>query len=250
MAVKKKSNSDKSSPLAKAGFIIALTSVAAALAAALGTHYGRWDFSTGISVFRGSAYGAIVGLVLSVIGLIASVRIVIKRGFFWALLGVFIGGSIVGTALYWRNVAYNVPPIHDITTDTQDPPRFVEILRLLKAADNSPVYEGKKVAALQHKAYPDIAPLILQVPPDQAFEKALRTARKMGWRIIDDNEKEGRIEAIASTFWFGFRDDVVVRVRPEKSGSRIDIRSESRVGVSDLGKNAERIREFLAKMKR
>ena len=246
----KKNKSEKSSRLAKAGFIIALISVAAALTAALGTRYGQWNFETGISVFRGAAYGAIGGAALSLAGLVASVRIVIQRGFFLALLGVLIGGSIVGTAFYWRSVARNVPPIHDITTDTQDPPRFVEILRLLKPADNPPTYGGEKVAAMQHKAYPDIAPLVLRMPPGKAFEKALRTARSMGWQIIDDNKKEGRIEAVAATFWFGFRDDVVIRVRPEDSGSRVDIRSESRVGVSDLGKNARRIREFLADMKR
>lgn len=248
--MKKNSKSDRSSRLAKGGFILASASVAAALAAALGTHYGQWNFSTGISVFRGAAYGAIVGVVLSLTGLAASVRIVIKRGFFLALLGVVISGSIVGTALYWRKVAHNVPPIHDISTDTTDPPRFVEILRLLKPADNPPAYEGEKVAAMQHKAYPDIVPLVLRMPPGQAFEKALKTARSMGWQIIDDNEGEGRIEAISTTFWFGFRDDIVIRIRQQDSGSRVDIRSESRVGVSDLGKNAERVREFLSYMKK
>lgn len=248
--MKKKNKSGKSSYLARAGFIIALIAVLAALMAALGTRYGMWNFMTGISVFHWSAYGAVAGAALSLAGLIASIRIVIKRGFFWALIGLLIGGAIVGTALYWKHVARNVPPIHDITTDTQNPPKFVEILRLLKPADNSPVYGGKKVAAQQRKAYPDIVPLILKIPPGQAFDRALSTARSMGWEIIDDDKGEGRIEAIATTFWFGFRDDIVVRVRQENSGSRIDIRSESRVGVSDLGKNAERIREFLSAMKK
>ncbi|MEJ2682859.1 MAG: DUF1499 domain-containing protein [Candidatus Sulfobium sp.] len=248
--MKKKSKSDKPSPLARAGFVIALAAVIAALMGALGTHYGSWNFKTGISVFRWAAYGAIAGAALSLLGLMASVRIVIQRGFLTAFVGLLISGAIAGTAMYWKHVADSVPPIHDITTDTQDPPRFVEILRLLKSADNSPVYGGQKVAFLQHKAYPHIVPLILRISPGQAFERALATARSMGWQIIDDNKGAGRIEAVATTFWFGFMDDIVIRIRPKNSGSRIDVRSESRVGVSDLGKNAGRIREFLAAMKR
>ncbi len=247
--MKKKSKAGRSFSLARAGFIIAFASVLAALMAALGTRYGQWDFMTGISVFRWAAYGAIAGAALSLIGLIASLRIVIQRGFFWAFLGLLIGGSFVGTALYWKHVADSVPPIHDITTDTQDPPVFVEIPRLLKNSDNSPVYGGKKVAEQQRKAYPDIVPLILRIPPDEAFGKALAKARSMGWQIIDDNKGAGRIEAVATTLWFGFRDDIVIRIKPQDSGSRVDIRSESRVGVSDLGKNAKRIREFLRGIK-
>jgi uncharacterized protein (DUF1499 family) len=247
--MKKKNKTDRSFSLARAGFIIAFAAFIAALMAALGSRYGQWDFMTGISVFRWAVYGAIAGAALSLIGLIASLRIVIQRGFFWALFGLLIGGCIAGTALYWKHVADRVPPIHDITTDTQDPPGFVEIPRLLKSDDNSPVYGGKRVAEQQRKAYPDIVPLILRIPPDKAFEKALATARRMGWQIIDDNRNAGRIEGVATTFWFGFRDDIVIRIKPQDSGSRVDIRSESRVGVSDLGKNAKRIREFLRAMK-
>jgi uncharacterized protein (DUF1499 family) len=248
--VKKKDKSGKSSSIARAGFIIALTAVLTALMAGPGTRYGLWNFMTGISILRWAAYGGLAGAALSLVGLIASLRIVILRGFLWALLGLLIGGSIVGTALYWRKAVHSVPPIHDITTDTQDPPKFVEILRLLKSTDNSPVYGGKKVAAQQLKAYPDIAPLILRIPPELAFERALAAARSMGWQIIDEDKGAGRIEAVATTFWFGFRDDIVIRIRPQDLGSRIDLRSESRVGVSDLGKNAERIRGFIAAMKK
>jgi uncharacterized protein (DUF1499 family) len=106
------------------------------------------------------------------------------------------------------------------------------------------------VAVLQRKAYPDIIPLMHTVPPDQAFERALAVARRLGWQIIDADKNAGRIEAVATTFWFGFKDDIVIRLKQQNSGSRIDIRSESRVGVSDLGKNAERIRKFLRVMKK
>ncbi len=240
---------NRTSLIARAGFLIALIAGFAAILAGRGTSYGIWSYRTGISVLRWAAYGGITAAALSLIGLIASLRIVIVRGFLCAILGVVIGCFVAGIVLHWKKVAETVPPIHDITTDTKTPPQFVTILRLLKSDKNSPVYGGEAVAVQQRKAYPDIVPLILPLPPDQAFERALAVARRLGWQIIDADKDSGRIEAVATTFWFGFSDDIVVRLRKQNSGCRVDIRSESRVGVSDLGKNAERIRRFLKAMK-
>ncbi|MGD0886473.1 MAG: DUF1499 domain-containing protein [Thermodesulfovibrionales bacterium] len=240
----------KPSLIARAGFFIALIAGLVALLSGPGTSYGLWNYWTGISVLRWAAYGGIAAAALSLIGLIVSLRIVIVRGFLWALLGVLIGGFLAGLMLHWKQVAESVPRIHDITTDTENPPQFVAILRILRSDENSPVYGGAEVAVLQRKAYPDIIPLMLTVPPDQAFERALAVARRLGWQIIDADKNAGRIEAVATTFWFGFKDDIVIRLKQQNSGSRIDIRSESRVGVSDLGKNAERIRKFLRVMKK
>ncbi|HAM51447.1 MAG TPA: DUF1499 domain-containing protein [Nitrospiraceae bacterium] len=235
--------------MARAGFSFALIAGLAAFLSGPGTNYGLWNYRIGISVLRWASYGGIAALALSLIGLIASLRIVVLRGFLWAILGVVIGGFLAGLALHWKQVAESVPRIHDITTDTETPPEFVAILRLLKSDENSPVYGGAEVAALQRKAYPDIVPLILPLLPDQAFERALAVARRLGWQIIDADKNAGRIEAVTTTFWFGFKDDIVIRLRQQKSGSRVDIRSESRVGVSDLGKNAKRIRNFLRTLK-
>jgi uncharacterized protein (DUF1499 family) len=140
--------------------------------------------------------------------------------------------------------ARSVPPIHDITTDTEDPPRFVAVLPRRAGAANAPEYEGAKVAAQQKRAYPDIAPIRLPQPADRGFERALAAARSLGWEIVAVEPKEGRIEATDTTRWFGFKDDVVIRVRPDGAGSRIDVRSKSRVGRSDVGANADRIRRF------
>lgn len=240
----------KSSLIVRAGLFIALAAGFAALLSGPGTNYKLWNYQTGISVLRWAAYGGIAGAAISIIGLIASIRIVIVQGFKWALLGIVVGGLVAGLVLHWKQVAESVPRIHDITTDTKNPPEFVSIRGLLKSDQNSPVYGGAEVAAQQRKAYPDITPLILSVSSDRAFEKALAVARHMGWQIIDEDKSAGHIEAVATTFWFGFRDDIVIRVRKKDSGSRVDIRSESRVGVSDLGKNAERIRAFLRAMNR
>lgn len=239
----------KSFLIAKAGFSAALMAGLAALLSGPGTSFGLWNYRIGISMLRWAAYGGIAAMALSLIGLIASIRIVIVRGFVWALMGIVIGGVVAGTVLHWKQVAGSVPRIHDITTDTANPPEFVAIRKLLRSGENSPIYVGSETAALQRKAYPDITPLILPVSTKQAFEGALAVSRRMGWQIIDYDKSEGRIEAVATTSWFGFSDDVVIRIKRHDSGSRVDIRSESRVGVSDLGKNAERIRKFLRTMK-
>jgi uncharacterized protein (DUF1499 family) len=109
-------------------------------------------------------------------------------------------------------------------------------------------YPGAETAAKQQGAYPHVRPLDLPVPPAVAFARALDAAKEMGWHIEAVDPATGRIEATATTPWFGFRDDVVIRVAPTPAGSRIDVRSVSRVGKSDLGTNAKRIRAYLAKL--
>lgn len=86
--------------------------------------------------------------------------------------------------------------------------------------------------------------------PPQAFEQALRTAKNMGWTIVNSNPGEGRIESTDTTFWFGFKDDIVIRITAAGQESRVDVRSVSRVGRSDVGTNAKRIRRFLQKLKK
>src|ERR1700690_435690 len=114
--------------MGREGFFIALMAGLAALMSGPGTSYGLWNYRTGISVLRGAAYGGIAAAALSLIGLVVSLRMVIVRGFLWALLGVVIGGFIAGLVLHWKQVAASVPRITDITTATEDPPQFVAIL--------------------------------------------------------------------------------------------------------------------------
>jgi uncharacterized protein (DUF1499 family) len=112
----------------------------------------------------------------------------------------------------------------------------------------STTYPGAETAAKQQSGYPDIRPLELGVPPDAAFARALDAAKSTGWEIVASDAARGRIEATATTPWFGFHDDVVIRVTPTPTGSRIDVRSLSRVGKGDFGTNAKRIRAYLAKL--
>jgi len=139
-----------------------------------------------------------------------------------------------------------LPSIHDITTDTDNPPQFVALRAVREKSPNGPEYAGEKIARQQKAAYPDIQPLMVGEPPARAFERALAAARSMGWDIAAASAEDGRIEATATTRWFRFKDDVVVRVTPSTAGSRIDVRSKSRLGRSDLGTNAKRIRAYFA----
>jgi uncharacterized protein (DUF1499 family) len=161
------------------------------------------------------------------------------------ILSFIATGSIAAVA--WK--ASRVPAIHDVTTDTMQPPPFLAVLPLREGALNPVEYGGPDVAAKQKQAFPDIVPLTLDLPPARAFDRALAAARSMGWDLVASDPAGGRIEATDTTFWFGFKDDVVIRVTPQPNGSRVDVRSLSRVGGGDIGANAARVRKYLAALK-
>ena len=192
-------------------------------------------------------YGGIAAAAVSLIGLVMTLvrPREVRRGTALAAVSLLVGVVFVAVPARFR-MGPQAPPIHDITTDTQDPPAYVAVLPLRANAPNTTVYGGDKIASQQRAAYPDLQPLMLKVPPAQAFERALATLRKMGWDLVEADAAAGRIEATDTTFWFGFKDDVVIRVRPADGGSRVDVRSLSRVGGGDAGTNAKRIRAFLA----
>ncbi|MDP2657415.1 MAG: DUF1499 domain-containing protein [Candidatus Deferrimicrobium sp.] len=207
-----------------------------------------WDFRQGFRILNWAAYFGIAGTVLSLVGAILGRPGKGRRGFLLAVAGVVLGALAFGVPGNSYRIAKRVPMIHDITTDTENPPIFVSVLALRKDAPNSAIYGGPEIAAQQHAAYPDIRPLVSDIPPEQTYERARSVARQMCWKIVDENQAEGRIEATATTRWFGFKDDVVIRIVPTAdNGSRVDIRSVSRVGRSDVGTNARRIRAFLKK---
>ncbi len=235
--------------IAEVGFGLAIFAGVAAILSGFGTRWGWWDYRSGLTLLRVAALcGGVAGTVSLLGGVLARHH---RRGkfFFMAAAGILIGLLTVGIPWSWAHKAGQLPLIHDITTDMINPPQFKAILPLRSNADNTVVYKGLETASQQMSAYPDIRPLVLPISPVSSFNIALTTAKNMGWQIINSNAEQGRIEAVATTFWFGFKDDIVVRVTPELSGSRVDIRSTSRVGQSDIGTNAERIRTFLQKMK-
>jgi uncharacterized protein (DUF1499 family) len=144
-----------------------------------------------------------------------------------------------------------VPPIHDISTDTDNPPAFVHIAAMRKKTDHTVAYDGPAVAALQKNGYPDIVPIVLKAPPEKVFEESKNILAGMGMQVIDAEPIQGRIEATDTSLLFGFEDDLVVRIVTLPDGvTRVDVRSKSRVGRSDLGINAHRVRAFSAALKK
>jgi uncharacterized protein (DUF1499 family) len=232
-----------------AGWLLMLLAVGNGAVFALsgfGTRFGLWDFSVGLQILRGSGFAALV------LGALAIVVLLIPRlragGAANAIAALVISLGVVALPLRWMQQARSLPVINDITTDTANPPAFVAILPRRASAPVPAAYPGASVAQAQREAYPDIAPLVLRVPPADAFAKAEEVARLAGWDVVAADRAAGRIEATATTAWFGFKDDIVVRIAPAPGGSRIDVRSVSRVGKSDLGINAQRIRTYLARL--
>jgi uncharacterized protein (DUF1499 family) len=198
----------------------------------------------GVYLAAAAAVAALIGLILT----LARPR-ERRRGLLLAAASFAVAVALIAVPARFR-MGTPAPPIHDITTDTADPPEFVAVLPLRADAPNTTDYGGEAVAAQQRQAYPDLRPARLNVPPPQAFERALAAVQDMGWDLVAADPLAGVIEATDTTFWFGFKDDVVIRVRPADGGSRVDVRSLSRVGVGDVGTNAKRIRAYLEMLAR
>ncbi|MCY3885248.1 MAG: DUF1499 domain-containing protein [Gammaproteobacteria bacterium] len=162
------------------------------------------------------------------------------------------GGGLMGLAvsifvvLLFMN-ALRYPSIYDISTDVNDPPVFIAAIEL-RGVDSNPLVYNEKIAQVQQASYPDVKPYVHEsLTVNDAFELVRDLAVELNWEIVTDDPENTVLEAVATTFWYGFKDDIVVRIRQHANnrGSTIDIRSASRVGVSDVGTNARRIREFL-----
>ena len=189
-------------------------------------------------------FGAIACVVVGAIAAVWNWRRA-ARG--WALTGAV--ALVAGLALSlhflsWMQTARSVPPIHDISTDLETPPEFVDIAPLRADAPNPVEHPGEEVAGQQREAYPDLVPIRVATPREQVFAAAVAVVERAGWELVAQAPGEGRIEATDTTFYFGFKDDVVIRLRREGELTVVDVRSKSRVGGSDVGTNAARIRDF------
>lgn len=197
------------------------------------------------TLLRWAFYGAVACSLLGLVALVWNLRAGSRRMAGAALITLLVGAGLAANFVNWRLQGQSVPPIHDISTDTLDPPEFVAVLPLRADAPNPPEYAGPETAAQQRDAYPDLQPIRVAASPEATFEAALATVRRMRWELVDQAPAEGRIEATDRTAYFGFRDDVVIRIRSDEDGTTVvDVRSKSRVGRSDVGTNARRIREF------
>lgn len=244
--------------LPKGAYLLAFLGVLVAIASGPGYRFGIWELGFG---FQAMVVGAGIGAAAAILGLLALLVSLKAReaNRAQALIGLLIGGAL---ALFIVNVvtsAADYPMIHDVTTDTENPPEFAAIVPLRADSPNSLEYLGttamasreseqaELVSDLQHQAYPDIVPLEFDAPMADVFGAALSIAESQGWEIVSSDPEVGLIEATDTTLWFGFKDDVAIRLGTTESGTtRVDVRSVSRVGLSDVGKNADRIRKYTA----
>ena len=234
------------------GFSLSLISSLVLVAAALGYRWDLWSVRFALlTLTKYATYGALAGAALSMVGIGKSWPGGASRGLVLSVVGVIIGvGAFYTIFEQWKMVRTS-PFIHDITTDTENPPEFIAVVALREsAAADRHAYSGPDLALRQkfggfNEPYKDILPVMTKLPPGEAYDKALAVAQNMDWKIVDADRTTGRIEASDISFWYGFTDDIVIRVVATPDGSRIDMRSLSRVGRSDVGVNAARIREYM-----
>ena len=230
--------------LPRAVMIIGLLAPALMVGGALGTKNGVWGFQTGFQFVFTGAFAAAAVLVLGLAVLVFALRA--GRTAEALPIGVGLAGCVIVLAvLGWQfRLATSLPPIHDVSTDRGDPPAFSAVARLRGETAN-PLEYTEAVAQLQSKAYPELETMRSALSTGESFDRAVRVAEGLGWRIVNEDPGAGLVEAVDTTFWFGFDDDVVIRVRATAGGSLVDLRSASRVGESDLGANAARIEGFM-----
>lgn len=224
---------------------LALFALVASVLSIIIVRSGLLEIQPALATFAGALFFALAAIVLAFAAFVVIWRQGLD-GLGSALLALCIGVALLAYPVYLGIQAYRLPPITDVVTDPDDPPRF-EVIARLRPRDANPVtYPGRAAAELQHAAYPDIEPLVVTTPAQQTFDAALAVITKRKWFIVDARapqagRREGRIEAVSRTPIMGFREDVVVRVRADGEGSRLDVRSASRYGPHDLGGNAARI---------
>jgi uncharacterized protein (DUF1499 family) len=231
---------------------LALFALVASILSIIIVRAGLLELKPALTTFAGAL--AFAGLAVA---LAFAAFVVIWRegtdGLASALLALFIGSALLAYPAYLTYQAYKLPPITDVATDPDDPPRFETIARLRPRDANPIAYPGRAAAQLQRVAYPDVEPLIVTTTPQQTYDTALAVITKRRWFIVDARapqagRREGRIEAVSRTPIMGFREDVVVRVRADGEGARLDVRSSSRYGPHDLGGNAARITSLITEI--
>jgi len=228
--------------------IVSLMSLIAFLLVALAGplyKFGVVELGTAFTGFKFGLFAGIAALVL------LAIQLLFKRN--TASLGSALASAVLAVAaiavpLGMMNTAKNVPPIHDISTDLVNPPEFVAIAPLRADASNPVEYAGAEVAEQQRTAYPDLQTLAYAQSKPELVKASNQAIENLGWELVNTDADKGIIEATETTAWFGFKDDMIIRVTDNDSERLVDIRSKSRVGQSDLGKNAARIHSFIEEL--
>ncbi len=226
---------------------VAIGCAAAELLGGPGYRAGWWSLRAGIKTVQWAAWTGVGAFTVALIGIGLAWKAAARGALVASAHALVLSALAVGPPLYLWTTLDRFPRIHDVSTDPANPPAFAAVMPLRKGAPNS-TDPNPATAARQREGYPDIAPALLDVPPAQAFQRAERAAKAMGWEIVAVAPEDLRIEATDTTLLFGFKDDVVIRVASNGAGSRVDVRSESRVGGFDFGVNAKRVRDFLKQL--
>lgn len=209
--------------------------------------FGLVDLATAFAGFKFGVFAGIAALVL------LGIQLLFKRdtaSIGSALTSAMLAITAIAIPLSMMNSAKNVPPIHDISTDLVNPPEFVAIAPLRADAPNPVEYAGVETATQQRAAYPELQTLRYSQSKSELVEATKQAIDNLGWELVNIDADKGVIEATDTTAWFGFKDDVVVRITDNSSERLVDIRSKSRVGGSDLGKNAARIHKLIEELDR
>lgn len=267
--------------VAKASLALSIFTVFWFIAAAVGTKLGfwGWQFGLGTMTINWGLKLIFLALGISVIALVLSlIKAPRKRAFILSFAALLIAGLSFGRVAAFGGQATRLPPIHDVQTDWSNPIMPSDALLAAReetgamnsvdaapvvpeyAADRWPGTPGRLVSELQEEAefdpavqedrvdapYPKLDSYVTNAPPATAHEAILDIVNERGWVVVKADASKGMIEATETSFWFNFKDDVMIRILPtEEGGSRIDVRSTSRVGLSDLGANAKRVRDLL-----
>lgn len=243
-----KPSSRLSQGLLVAGFALGLICAGAMVLSGIGYRLDLWHFRTGFMIIRWAFWGAAAAVVLAAAGLVipgSRTRVAMVLGG----IGLVVAAIAVYVPWSWKQTLDSLPYIHDITTDLDNPPAFVAARGLRKEGDHPVEYDGPEVAEQQRNAYPDLTPLVTSQPAEKVFEAAKSVVAAMGLELVDADPLTLRIEATDTSLLYGFKDDMIVRIAKTVEGAKVDVRSKSRVGRSDLGQNAKRIRTFLTNLK-
>jgi hypothetical protein len=240
----------RSAIVGRVGLWLAIIGGVVLALAPIGYRMSWWPLR--ISLFYlliGAIVIGVLAVIVSLVGAFLARRVSGSPGFGFALAGVLLGLVVAGYPAAHVIKARRVPPIHDISTDTTNPPPFVALAQERRAAPNGLDYAGGEIASMQKQAYPDVTTFKSTLAPADLFARAAKLVAEDGWQVVDAVPQDGRIEATATTRMFGFKDDIVLRVRPADKGSELDMRSMSRIGRSDVGTNAARIRGFMEQLR-
>jgi uncharacterized protein DUF1499 len=225
---------------------LALGAVLIAVLAVISYRFALVDFQPAL---LGLVAGAIIGLLAILMGLVGTIMAIKakKPEITATLAGPTLGFLLVMPVLLAALAGASVPRIHDITTDLLNPPQF-SVIEGLRTSVHNPLDRKvpEDLAALQKVGYPNLGPIRINRPVNQVFKEAVLLVEKRGWEVVSVAAEEGRIEATDTTRIMGFKDDVVIRLQAQAGQTQVDMRSVSRVGQSDLGVNAARIKRFLA----